>query len=417
MINPYKVVKDLGFERLAGSSGEAKARQVITGYLKQLDLKYALEEFELVSFAPGEAEIYCQGVSFAARPYGLNESMELKGELVYLNDPEILKRNRGICRDKIVISSAFSRQLTPILQAAGIKAFIRIGNPGREVSSLSHRQKSFKEGYVPSLTVKHEIGEKLIRKQGQEITIKIKQAIRKGTAKNIVVNITGKGQDETLTIVTAHYDSVAKCVGASDNAGGTAVLIKVAEYFTRQQPERDLRIIFFSGEELGLLGSQNYVNVHADEIKSRAGLVLNVDVAGDPVGLDVANIIGTEQLRGYFTGISQEMGIFYKTKLEIYSSDSMPFTRYEIPSVNLARVAGKASFHIHTENDAVRFVKKPGLDNPVKASLNFLKRVLNAKFYPVDREIDSSLKDKIMKYLWNLNYTEPELDWEKKYKR
>jgi Zn-dependent M28 family amino/carboxypeptidase len=417
MISPYKIVKDLGFERLAGSSGESRAREVITGYIKQLGLKYILEEFELNSFNPGSAEINCQDLIYPARPYGLNETMELKGELVYLNDPDILTRNRGFCRAKIIISSAFSRQLAPVLKEAGVKGFIRIGNPGRAVSSLSHRQNSFKEGYVPSVTVKHEVGEKLIRLQGQEISLKIIQDVKKTKAGNLVVDIPGKGRDETLTIVTAHYDSVAQCVGASDNAGGTAVLIKMAEYFSRHQPQRDLRLIFFSGEELGLLGSQNYVEVHADELKTRAGLVLNVDVAGDPVGLDVANIIGTDLLRGYFAGISQEAGIFYKTKLEIYSSDCMPFTKYEIPSVNLARVAGKASFHIHTENDAVRFVKKPGLDNPVKASLNLLKRILNAEIYPVEREIDPSLKDKIMKYLWNLNYVEPELEWKKEYKR
>jgi len=46
-----------------------------------------------------------------------------------------------------------------------------------------------------------------------------------------------------------------------------------------------------------------------------------------------------------------------------------------------------------------------------------LKRLLNAGIYPVEREISDKLKDKILKYLWNLNYQEPELKWEKKYKR
>jgi len=417
MINPYKVVKELDFERLAGTEGEKKAIVTITDYIKKIGLEYKLEEFPLHTFIPGTAEIICGQKSFTARPYGLNENISLTGELVYLNNTDALKQNRGMCKNKIVINSSFSRQLAPLLKSAGVKGFIRIGNPGREVSSLSHRQNSLQEGYVPSVTVKHEIGEKLIKLQGREITVNIEQEIKESTAKNIIVDIVGSGKDDTQTICTAHYDSVAKCTGASDNAGGTAVLLKVAEYFSTHRPSRNLRIIFFSGEELGLLGSQNYVESHTEEIKERLGLVLNVDVAGDPVGLDVANIIGTDLLRGYFSGISQEIGIFYKTKLDIYSSDSMPFTRYEIPSVNLARVAGKASFHIHTENDAVRFVKKPGLDNPVKASINLLNRVLNAEIYPVEKAINDSLKDKILKYLWNLNYLEPELEWEKKYKK
>jgi len=417
MINPYKVVKDLGFYRLAGTKGEQKATEVITGYLSGLGLKYKLEKFRLNTFDPGTAELFCKDQKFEARPYGLNENITIEGELVYLNSTEILNHNKGAYKNKIIISSGFSRQLATSLQKAGVKGYIRIGNPGREVSSLSHRQRSYKDGYVPSMAVKHETGEKLIRMDGQNIKINIEQKVIKGTAANIIVDIPGKGKDETLTVVVAHYDSVANCVGASDNAGGTAVLLKLAEYFSKNTPSRDLRLIFFSGEELGLLGSQDYVEKHSNEIVDRVGLVLNVDVAGDPVGIDIANIIGTEQLLGYFKGISQEVGVYFNTKLEIYSSDCMPFTVYEIPSVNIARVAGKASFNIHTENDAVRFVKRPGLDNPVKASLNLLKRVLNAEIYPVEREIDKKLKDKILKYLWNLNYDEPKLKWEEKYKK
>ena len=89
MINPYKIIKDLGFERLAGTSGEAKAVKVITDYIQQLELPYKLEEFKLNTFEPGHAEIICKAGKFPARPYGLNESMQISGQLVYLNDPDI----------------------------------------------------------------------------------------------------------------------------------------------------------------------------------------------------------------------------------------------------------------------------------------------------------------------------------------
>ena len=43
MINPYKVVKEIGFERLAGSEGEKKAIKILSGYIKELGLKHKLE--------------------------------------------------------------------------------------------------------------------------------------------------------------------------------------------------------------------------------------------------------------------------------------------------------------------------------------------------------------------------------------
>lgn len=194
-------------------------------------------------------------------------------------------------------------------------------------------------------------------------------------------------------------------------------LLKVAEYFAKHTPERDLKIIFFSGEELGLLGSQHYVKTHLEEIKERAGLVVNIDVSGDPLGTDGMAVIGTKELMGYCDGLMREIGILYSTKLDIYSSDCMPFSVYEIPSVNIARFGGKASFHIHTPNDHLKNVSPRGYKNTITSTIHLLRHILNAEIYPVSKEIDNSLKDKIEKYIWNLDYEKPELKWEPKYKK
>ena len=178
-----------------------------------------------------------------------------------------------------------------------------------------------------------------------------------------------------------------------------------------------MRVIFFSGEEMGLLGSQAYVKKHSRELQKRAGLVVNVDVSGDPIGFDTAFILGTKELLGYFDGITKEIGIAFKTKLDISSSDCMPFSIYEIPSVSISRRGGKANFFIHTPDDNPRFVSKKGFNNTIKSTITFLDRVLNARVYPIKKVIDASLREKIEKYLWNLTYEKPELKWEPKYKK
>ena len=417
MLNPYKIIKEIGFERLAGIEGEKKAIQIITGYLKELDLKYKLEPFDLFTFEPGEAKIIIDDKEFPARPFGLNEGMKIEGEFLYLDNFDVISYNKGAYKEKIVMSYGFSRKLVAMLKESKIKGYIAIGRPGREVTSLSHRQNTFAQGYVPSVTIKHEIGEKLLKYSGKEVRIEIKQEVRKKKANNIIVDIKGNNPDDNLTLVTAHCDSVAFCAGSSDNGGGTVTLLKVAEYFSKKVPDRDLRIIFFSGEELGLLGSQAYVKKHSEELQKRAGLVVNVDVSGDPVGFDTVSILGTKGLLGYFVGITKEIGIAFKNALEIYSSDGMPFSIYEIPSVSISRRGGKANFFIHTSEDNPKYVTKQGFTNTIKATTSFLNRILNAKIYPVKKEIDDSLREKIEKYLWNLTYEKPELKWEPKYKK
>ena len=95
----------------------------------------------------------------------------------------------------------------------------------------------------------------------------------------------------------------------------------------------------------------------------------------------------------------------------------MPFTSYEIPSVNIFRAGGKATSLIHTPGDSVKNVGPKGYDTTIKASINLLDRVLNAKVYPIKKEIDESLREKIEKYLYNLSYEKPELEWTPKYKK
>ncbi|MDY6915096.1 MAG: M28 family metallopeptidase, partial [Candidatus Cloacimonadota bacterium] len=268
-----------------------------------------------------------------------------------------------------------------------------------------------------SVTVKQSDREKLIKMATNKARITIKQKVKKARAKNIICDIKGKGVDDNLVIVGAHYDTVAHSPGASDNGGGTATVLKVAEYFSKHIPQRYLRLVLFSGEELGLLGSQAFVEKHKKELKKRCQIMVNVDVSGDTVGFDVAKIIGTKELSGYFDGLSKEIGLAFYTDVDIYSSDSIPFSKYEIPSVNILRQGGIGSFYIHTPQDSIKNISKRGLDNTVKATINFLNHILNSKIFPCRKSIDETLREKLEKYLWNLNFEKPELEWEPKYKK
>lgn len=417
MINPYRVVKEIGFERLTGSEGEKKAIAILSNYIKELGLKPKLESFELISFEAGNAIIDVGNKTFKGLPYGLNEDAEIKGELAVLENLDILDHNIGAYEGKIVMGYGFTRGLAHKLKKAGVAGYVGIGSPHRKATSLSHRQKSYKVGYVHSITISHDDAIKLRKFNGEKLTIKIEQKAEKQKANNIVVDIKGKGLDKGLTLAVAHYDTVAHSVGASDNSGGTVTLIKIAEYFAKKKPLRDLRIIFFSGEELGLLGSQAYVKKHIDEVKERLKLVVNIDVTGDAIGHDHFNVIGSKELLGYADGITKEIGLVFKSKIEIFSSDGMPFTPHEIPSVNIFRAGGKATSRIHTPDDSIKNVSLKGYDTTIKASINLLSRIINAKVFPVQKQIDKSLKEKIEKYLWNLNYEKPELEWEPKYKK
>ena len=418
MLNTIQVAQKLNFVRMSGTEGEKKAVSIITNYLEQFGINYQIDEFEHFSYEFGKASLSCQNISFKVHPFGLNPDSDVEGKLIFLENLEQIRYNKGAYQDRIILTYNYSRKIANQLDEDGVKALIVINPPFKKNKTSSHRQKLYKEKrFVPSIKISYDEAKKLKKFIGNTVRLVIEQNVTKQKGHNIVATIPGKSYDKNLIYAVGHYDTVGRAVGASDNTGGTATLLKVAEYFSSNRPQRDLKIIFFSGEELGLLGSQAYVKKYKKEIKERASLVVNIDVSGDEFGKDIYNIIGNSKLLGYIDGISKENGLMFKSALDIYSSDCMPFSIYEIPAINIARFGGKALINAHTPDDKLEYITEDGLKNTVSATMTILKRILNAKIFPVNKEIDKELRPKIEKYLFNSTLEKPELNWTPQFKK
>lgn len=413
----HQLLKAMDFERLAGTAGEARGRQVIIEHLQSMGLKPHTEDFELYGFDSGTASITCGTNEWEATPYGLCGDMDVEGEMVYLENADALLFNPGAYDDKIVLFYHSDKRLYDLCEYSRVKAFIGISAPMKKAYSYSHRQNRERQEIFPAVMIRYDYAEKLMRHSGQHIRLSIRQTTDTRTAQNIILDIPGTAPDKNLTLLVGHYDTVARSHGSCDNAGGSVCLLKAAEYFTRHRPRRDLRVIWFSGEELGLLGSFAYAAAHTEEIRERVKLVVNVDLAGDPIGRNVMFVLGTKELLGYAGGLLKEEGLLFSENLNIYSSDCMPFCVHEIPSLNLARVGGKALFYGHTEDDIAKHTSQYGLQDVYRATTTLLKHILNAAYYPVTRDIDDSLREKIERYLWHSLLEKPELKWREKYRK
>ena len=102
------------------------------------------------------------------------------------------------------------------------------------------------------------------------------------------------GETDEYVIVGAHYDhlglgdehSLAPAQigtihpGADDNASGTAGVLELARWASRQpKQKRGILFLSFAGEELGLLGSEWYVN-HPVLPLDKAAAMINMDMIG-----------------------------------------------------------------------------------------------------------------------------------------
>ncbi|MCU1298344.1 MAG: peptidase, partial [Acidobacteriaceae bacterium] len=81
---------------------------------------------------------------------------------------------------------------------------------------------------------------------------------------NTVAEIPGSDKKDEVVMLGAHLDSWHAGTGATDNGAGTIVMMEVMRILKALdvKPRRTIRIALWSGEEEGLLGSQNYVQQH-----------------------------------------------------------------------------------------------------------------------------------------------------------
>lgn len=84
------------------------------------------------------------------------------------------------------------------------------------------------------------------------------------TQYTVVAEIPGTDKAREVVLLGGHLDSWHAATGATDNAIGSAVMLEAIRILQAvgAKPRRTIRVVLWSGEEQGLLGSQAYVAEH-----------------------------------------------------------------------------------------------------------------------------------------------------------
>jgi Zn-dependent M28 family amino/carboxypeptidase len=98
---------------------------------------------------------------------------------------------------------------------------------------------------------------------------------------NIIGEITGREDPDRFVLLGAHVDSWDEGTGALDDGAGIGSMMAAAAFIGQmeQRPRRSIRVILFSGEEIGFYGVYAYMKQHADNIDNHI-LGAEVDTGG-----------------------------------------------------------------------------------------------------------------------------------------
>ncbi|MGW0592947.1 M28 family peptidase [Streptosporangium sp. NPDC002607] len=103
------------------------------------------------------------------------------------------------------------------------------------------------------------------------------------TGYNVIADWPG-GDPNDILMVGAHLDSVTAGPGINDNGSGSAAILETALEVSRQSlaPTKHLRFAWWGAEELGLRGSQAYVNSLSSTERAKIKGYYNFDMVGSP---------------------------------------------------------------------------------------------------------------------------------------
>lgn len=223
---------------------------------------------------------------------------------------------------------------------------------------------------------------------------------------NIVGLIEGKDKElkKEFIIISAHYDhlgirrnrtdSIAN--GANDNATGVSAILNIAKYLKKSGiNDRSVIVALFSGEEVGLKGSNHFAKRIKNENKN-VYCVINIDMIGSQLtnqpgkvyisGYDISNM--AEVLNNYIgkeTIIKLESEDFYGL---FRLSDNYPLYQHlHVPSHTFSTFDFHNYKHYHQVSDEIENVD---LQNTVKIIRDIVLAVVKLSV-KTEKEIELKL--------------------------
>ncbi|NUO97274.1 MAG: M28 family peptidase [Nonomuraea sp.] len=113
------------------------------------------------------------------------------------------------------------------------------------------------------------------------VRLKVDSTLVLGTNDNVIAE-SRFGDPRDVVMIGGHLDSVTAGPGINDNGSGSATILEVAEEMALFPVKNKVRFAFWAGEEIGLLGSDQYVAKLSQAERDRIRVYLNFDMVASP---------------------------------------------------------------------------------------------------------------------------------------
>jgi aminopeptidase YwaD len=363
--------------RRTGSPGNRAATDFFAGVVRSTGFAVEMPNFECIDWRQDGAQLLADGVSFEVHVSPFSLSCRASGLLHVVKTVEELEAAQPIGRVLLLHGEIAKEQLMPknfpfynpeehqkiiaLLERQPPLAIVAATTENPEMAGAMYPFPLIEDGdfNIPSVYMTEAEGLRLAVNAGKEVAIKIFARRSRASGCNVVAK---KGNPHRRVVLFAHIDAKDGTPGAIDNAGGSTVLLLLAELLANYQGKLGVEIVAMNGEDYySSPGEQLYLRLNEgrfDEIV----LGVNIDGAGYVEGNTAYSLYNCPE--------DQELSILQAFSLypglvegkPWYQGDHGLFLFKQRPALAITseRVMELESNYVHTAKDT------PEIVDPVK---------------------------------------------------
>ena len=255
------------------------------------------------------------------------------------------------------------------------------------------------EGLIPAISLSYEDGafvQRMLQRKG-EVQVRLRSTDRTEpmTSWNVVGELPGFSEDAEIVMLGCHYDGHDISQGAVDPASGAVAVMEAARVLAQYAGAlpHTIRFALWGVEEIGLIGSRQYVRDHSDELDN-VRFYFNMDAAGGDKRKDVM-LNEWPALEPVFSAWQESMALDFEVGQTVSAhSDHFPFLMAGVPTGGMEpieRDPGGRGYG-HTRYDTLDKVAIRGLREAAALAARLALRMADAPEWPVSRRSEEAVQ-------------------------
>ena len=272
---------------------------------------------------------------------------------------------------------AFATEVNELLAKEGIAANLNQSSKPHGLLTTGGRWRGKDRGEpqegTASLTVSHEHYSMLWRlasdpKREVKVELEVTNKFIPGpiAVYNTVGEIRGSEKPDEFVTIGAHLDSWDLAQGTTDNGTGSCVILECARVLgalAKQgiRPKRTIRFVLYTGEEQGLVGSNEYVRKHKDEMAKTSVSLVHDTGTGKVKGFALMGRTAVQKVLEPELLTLAEVGFEGVSLRYSGGSDHQSFESQGVPGFACIQDTDEYRLTHHTQSDTFDKAKEPNL--------------------------------------------------------